>query len=265
MVVYTNEERNAHNQMLARQMAKRNQVPLIAWRKTLAGTMATDLSHLELGSLYEHFPETTTYFIAGAPGILQDNLNVDLGLANGTPRTYHSIILNQLSSTQDQASIRNAQPGEVVFIQEPQAINVSLSNVNINSWPDNGSLSSAEVLIPIVISGNNSLEIGKRNKVRFKTFGVELAFALTFHKVQGQTLNRVILDLNHRPGSGKNIDFAALFVGLSRVRKSDHIRLIPFRGKTEGFLKKLTPKSYLGEWEKMYCPESKDSLFMIIK
>lgn len=50
---------------------------------------------------------------------------------------------------------------------------------------------------------------------------MELAFAVTYHKVQGQTLDRIVLDLN-----GK-VSVPELYVAISRVRKSDDIRILP--------------------------------------
>ncbi len=51
----------------------------------------------------------------------------------------------------------------------------------------------------------------------------DLAFVLTFFKCQGQTMDRVIIDLS----SASRPDLAGFFVALSRVRQSVHMRRLP--------------------------------------
>lgn len=60
-----------------------------------------------------------------------------------------------------------------------------------------------------------SKEIGE-----FKQFPIKLAWAVTIHKAQGQTLDNVILDL----GKG-TFDHGQLYVALSRVRSIEHLSL----------------------------------------
>jgi len=59
--------------------------------------------------------------------------------------------------------------------------------------------------------------------LRFYSPGVELGFAVTPEKAQGQTLERVILDLNCT-----RLSVASLYVAASRVRSSEHVRALPF-------------------------------------
>jgi hypothetical protein len=49
---------------------------------------------------------------------------------------------------------------------------------------------------------------------------------MTVHKAQGRTILRVVLDLTKRPSRYQQIDFAALFVAMSRVKEGNHIRLL---------------------------------------
>ena len=55
---------------------------------------------------------------------------------------------------------------------------------------------------------------------------VELGFAFTFFKVQGATLSCVLLDLNFESAMERKA--AAVYVGLSRVKHSDDMRILPF-------------------------------------
>ena len=57
-------------------------------------------------------------------------------------------------------------------------------------------------------------------------FPFNLSFAMTVHKAQGRTIDRVVLDLTDHPSHCGRMEFAAIFVALSRVCKGEHIRLL---------------------------------------
>jgi hypothetical protein len=57
-------------------------------------------------------------------------------------------------------------------------------------------------------------------------FPFGLAFAMIVHKAQGRTIKRVIIDLTDHPKQHGKMEYAAVFVALSRVKHSDHLRLL---------------------------------------
>jgi len=57
-------------------------------------------------------------------------------------------------------------------------------------------------------------------------FPFDLAFAMTVHKAQGPTIKRVVVDLTHHPRCCCCMKCAAIFVAMSRVAETDHIRLL---------------------------------------
>ncbi|MGH7955247.1 MAG: C-terminal helicase domain-containing protein, partial [Gloeomargaritales cyanobacterium] len=59
-----------------------------------------------------------------------------------------------------------------------------------------------------------------------RTFHVDMSFAMTFYKAQGQTIPKVILILNKRPVGLSVLTYSSLFVAVSRVRLADDIRLL---------------------------------------
>ena len=100
----------------------------------------------------------------------------------------------------------------------------------------NRTLVPGEVVIPIKIKclpekGKISVR-GRAKKITLncKPHAVELGFACTSQKIQGQTCNRLILDLNPRPFLPK-IEYHSLYVGLSRVRTGQHLRIMPLHQK----------------------------------
>jgi len=66
--------------------------------------------------------------------------------------------------------------------------------------------------------------LSKKLRLSYFDFGLDLAFAVTYHKVQGRTLDRVIIDL----ASIGHISVAAFYVAISRTRRQEHIRILPW-------------------------------------
>jgi hypothetical protein len=73
----------------------------------------------------------------------------------------------------------------------------------------------------------DSIKILSSLSIDYFSFPFELGFALTFHKVQGKTLKRVILSLNKSEIHKSYLTFNAFLVGFSRVQRSDHLRRLP--------------------------------------
>ena len=76
-----------------------------------------------------------------------------------------------------------------------------------------------------------------------------MGFAITVHKVQGQTCERLIIDLNPRPFLPK-INFHGLYVALSRVKLCNNLRLLRLHSTTRdlSYLQHLKPAEYLTDW-----------------
>ena len=87
-------------------------------------------------------------------------------------------------------------------------------------------------------------------QVKVKAHSVEMAFAVTVHKMQGQTKELLIIDLNHRPSPTlQQIIFQGLYVALSRVKKSSNIRIMPLHNPDSlEYLYSLNLPPFLNEW-----------------
>jgi len=88
-----------------------------------------------------------------------------------------------------------------------------------------------------------------KTEISYWTFGLELGFAVTIHKLQGLTLNKLIIQLN-RPPTGKNqMTFEGFLVALSRVRNQESIRRLPILpGQNINYLKELRSPFKLKQW-----------------
>ena len=130
--------------------------------------------------------------------------------------------------------------------QPPVSVNVFMPNVTMENWSKEESLSENHVIIPLLESKRarefNAAGAHRRSGktggsahnltllqscMTFFDFGLSLAFAVTYHKLQGQTLDRVILDLNS--SGAARLDIPSVYVGVSRVREGKHIRMLPLQ------------------------------------
>ena len=125
-------------------------------------------------------------------------------------------------------------------------MNVVLIN-DIEQWPEAQSLLEGSVVVPIMPERKRqkarSLQVKGASEVfKFFDFGFELAFAVTYHKVQGMTLPKIILDFN---GDGHaSLTAAQVYVGISRVRRGNDVRILPLR---PGSAKKLADLEFRKE------------------
>lgn len=114
------------------------------------------------------------------------------------------------------------------------------------------------VVVPIRLQKHDSVTYTVQNpdpKIKVKAsislypHAVELGFAVTFHKLQGRTVDRLILDINDRPFAPA-LTLAMLNVGISRVKSGDTLRRLP--GFSCGKVFNLGPPIWLQLWHSGY-------------
>jgi hypothetical protein len=93
-----------------------------------------------------------------------------------------------------------------------------------------------DYLIPLAFIkdpfSKNKVNMGAGDKlsaVYFKRFEYDLGYAVTTYKLQGCTLDKLIVDLNQRPQGLKGLSLRALYVIISRLRNFKDLRIMPFR------------------------------------
>jgi len=256
IIVPDNYTRKAFNKAQILRFAKQTNQPVLAFRFELSSATkkvfdeGAARNRTPVEKLLDQYDDLTFYFAAGAPAVLKSNIGADRRISNGSMCRLHSLTFNP-SSMPSFEEIANAPPGCVHMLsQTPLSINIIFPGASIADWPTGWSLSTTEVVIPMMqqrseevlkIPGHSQLKLG------FYNFNVDLAFAVTFHKVQGRTLDRVIIDLNS-PGLPK-ITCASLYVAISRVRLGKHLRLLAaISPERRNELMKLEFKEDLLEW-----------------
>ena len=187
------------------------------------------------------------WFVEGADGFITDRLNKSVRLVNGTRIRYHSIVpASDAQRTSIAAQQAAKPPGSVIHLDEPPlAVNVVLvdenegQNVTRRSkrhWKQVTLDNKGGIVIPILPVRKNDRwtrtivpggEGYPPSRIKLKShFPIELAFAITIHKAQGRTLDRVIIAVSDRTAENCQLKYASLYVALSRVRSRKDIRLL---------------------------------------
>ena len=260
VLVATNAERHSINRAKARLWAVHHRTHVFKWRSRL-GRQVNRPSLDVLPSVHEENAFFWQFFVANAPCYLCQNINQDFGLVNGAPLRAHSITF---SSPEEHLRIEqllnSSHPprfGDEIEILEPSSVNfavvpspdgkpvsqtrkhqLSMLRQLTCTFPES---SPHDIVIPITTnmspaassdwdrfsySTHNLLTPVATAQVR-NPFPFDLAFAMTVHRAQGRTIKRVVLDLTEHPNHYTKMHFAAVFVAMSRVGNSDHIRLLP--------------------------------------
>jgi hypothetical protein len=172
-------------------------VPILRWKRDLCSQdILSDLGDAYCDMLYANEPELMGIFVQGAPAILNDNLNPSAGLANGTPIVLHSIMFSEDEDSAHWAAlIAAAQPGDIIDVPVPYAVLVAVPSIDPNKWIHDGHKTHVpgSVVIPLVNKANrkNKVDIDDSNTISYKNHMHDLAFAVTYHKMQGQTVIKI--------------------------------------------------------------------------
>jgi hypothetical protein len=270
VVVTENLSRHYVNKAQVVRDAKRTGQPVLTWKNALdprAQSLfdrASQIHNVPVHQLLEKYPETSSYFIVGARVMLRDNLMTEKCISNGTTCLLHSITFDpSLGDTiinEEFTRISQAAPGAILELNHvPYSVNVLLKE-SIRSWDPTETLDPTQVVIPLVLNkkkprefkslGRHASSVANHNvkskKLAYYDFGFELAYAITYHKIQGQTISKLILDLN---GCNTSVlSLQAFYVGLSRVRVGKDIRILPISTETRKRLLRLGFSNALKRW-----------------
>jgi len=266
--VTTNAERLNLTPVCALQFARRHNVPSIVWKLEAAGPIFDRL--IELGqnseSLFTLESGLIGMFVQGAPGYLTENIDPLLGLANGTAVIFHSLSFEGktiIEKEEVRVLLANAKGGEIVHLPfAPTFVNVAvkLTEKQKEMWVEGTTLIEGQTVIPIgLCSRKSKVEVEQKTPtlvlmgtVNVREHRMELGFVQTFHKIQGRTVSRLILELNPRPFQPR-VSFSMLLVALSRVRHHMDIRILRMHpGANLSYLLRLRPDPKLALWQAGY-------------
>lgn len=177
----------------------------------------------------EHLPGYLP-LVPGMPVLLQENIACELGLSNGTQGIFRELVYTETSNS-DTSFDQEKFPIDTVFIRDPQYALVEIPKSKIKKLD---SLDPQIVPIPVIektftvdveklySDKGHVMKLFKSNKlkttisVKRKALPLIPAYSITTHKSQGQTLRKIVIDLNMPPGI---VEVASAYVPLSRVQQ----------------------------------------------
>ncbi len=253
ILVATNQERLNISRMKASLWAQQHQTYVFKW-KCKDGRYCNKPSGDSFKDKHAFFYQ---YFVAGADAYLNNNINAEIALVNGSPVKLHSLTLHDSDTVEsiiEQAKMNHIPYGSEIEIDEPLAVNVSIVQKLHGKEPSKKRKKQLQVLRTlsrkysidpksrdIILPLTTSMSDTEWQKFTFLTgnlispvaqvhirepFPFDLAFAMTVHKAQGRTIHRVIIDLTDHPFEICRMKYAAIFVAMSRVEMKDHLRLL---------------------------------------
>jgi hypothetical protein len=238
VIVRTNYERVRVNEAVARRFAELNRTIVFRWRRSVD---AAALDTLTESVLFSPGSVLFNFFVVGAPAQFVLNEANELGVANGTIGTYHSIVFAPDDVDYVRELTQNASAGDIIDVPSPDAVLVATDTTRPVPCLDKRALrlpscsqdKPYRYAIPVLASGARRNRVDTTDirgvQVAHSSHPVELAFSLTSTKCQGATIHKVIACFNRAPGRrGKGLDIHDVYVTLSRVRSASCIRLMPF-------------------------------------
>ena len=241
-LVATRKEKDAITESAGILWAKRHNVPVYWWYKRPTSFKGSpDDADSMAASMSTRCCGVKGYYIEGAPCLLKRNVSPSKGYANGTRGNMTSIFYG------DGSVLPRGGAGELIQIEPPQYICMQVSDdTGITTVPCKRKASKLEYYYK-----------GAERKYFCLSCSLNLAFALTIHEVQGQTLDRAVIVLGRNIGrSIGRVTWSLLYVALSRVKKLEHVKFFPHgrRGSVECFryLTKLRPSEKLRKWTEGY-------------
>ena len=149
------------------------------------------------------------------------------------------------------------RPSYLIVIRDPAAV----TKKEKEKEEKGGQMKKTRLqLIPLKLDYHNTTVHGV--KIRYNAFPFDLRFAITYHKVQGQTMNKVILFLHERTTKQlAALQWESLYVAYTRVKNANGIRVCYFGSDTSSnrtllqHLKKLHRPELFDAWQSGYDKE----------
>lgn len=152
----------------------------------------------------------------GARVLVTTNIDVADGITNGVFGTVQELITNTVRNKEGQQS-EEVQCVLVKFDSERVGVAAKLKSPFRSNYPEAVPIKKKQVNFPF--KGVNTVYVTRKN------FPLSLAWAVTIHKVQGMTMDEIVVDMT--PGKGR-YDNGQAYVALSRVRTYENLHIINY-------------------------------------
>ena len=226
IVVSGNLERYKFIQEKIKTFGTKQKQPILRWICPLkTGRKQFQVPNFNPEGMYD---QLVKYFVRGAKCVLTESLETKLGLGKGS----EGILLDVVWKNEEQTVDLDQLPaGEITSVTQPDYIVIQIDEREIAIKPK-----------------STTFEDVNNKKRSYLAHECELAFAVTFHKMQGKTVDTTILSLNSTTGISRKIypvSLPSLYVGCSRVHDHQHLRVLPLSSTDKAYLKTLKWDPYL--------------------
>ena len=260
VVVCDNTEKHAINAYKMHIVARNRNVPIIRWKRDIQSVQfyrgsitqkSTNMNIIDVAfdQLYDEESALWEYYVQDSQMMLLYNIQpLGKGLSNGTDGTAHGLFWRD--STQAVNATRDtcaAYAGDTVTVTKPSAFIMECTREQLrlhSSWHISDTLVPGRIIIPvtkvitetITLTGQTAARLGV-TKVITKHFGCAPTYAITTHKVQGETRDSIILDLSNRKKSPPEASvqyharqpartMCSMLVACTRVKHSSDMRYV---------------------------------------
>jgi hypothetical protein len=177
----------------------------------------------------EHLPGYLP-LVPGMPVLLQENIACELILSNGTPGIFRELVYDHTPGLTN-GSEEEVFTTDTVFVRNAKYALIEISKSKMRKL---NSLDPFIIPIPVIektfevnleklyadkgpmMKVLNKKKLKTTISVKRKALPLIPAYSITTHKSQGQTLPKIVIDLNMPPGI---IEVASAYVPLSRVKQ----------------------------------------------
>ena len=208
-----------------------------------------DVSHLD-NVTAKQFPKLWGYFVYNLPVKIDANLSLAGKVVNGTKGILKGIRPSSPNSLMELFNHNNFVAGQIITIDCPIGVFIScegtvkeFENIFVLSYDAGNKAREKKIKMPLLLG---------RETVRIKviTPGYECCLLSTAYGFQGQTLPKIILDLNKYVGYV--IDLSDVKTCFTRIEKFLNLRLMPFNSKGIDHLLKLRHPDVYIHWDRSY-------------
>lgn len=191
----------------------------------------------EFEEYWQTDPRICGEFVPDLEVVINDNIcaaSTEKGVANGRRAKLYGVAYDDTADHEHMLQqISIAQPGDIVTLRSPpDFVIVDVGNVEGMEFREGLMFnpSTGGMLLPMKAHADPDTKIrclinGSIYNLTVCSFPYDMLFCVTIHKLQGMTLNRLILDLT-KPVYPPHHTFEAALVAASRVRKGAHVRVL---------------------------------------
>ena len=232
ILVTSNAEGILLNKRQIVEFAKANNQFILKWTNPIKN--CEDSQEYDINIVEGIIPEAVQYFCMGAPALVNSNKNpVGTGIVNGYRVLLHSLVWKDNSWRGPEKGWKPGQifevhrPSYMVVIKDPDVKKKNLDTTTVDKESDDDNDNTGPDLIPLRTDHYKTWVQGV--KIQYNAFPLDLRFAITYHKVQGQTMDKVILFLHERKSKQlAPLQWESLYVAYTRVKRGDDIRVCYF-------------------------------------